>query len=86
MTTRKDRLKGTLLGIVKETTGRTKLLAFLLKELDSPRCVGEQKVRYQRAFDKLTGADYESVKFTGGPTFASVGKQTVEPEEIDPFA
>ena len=82
--TRKERLNSTLLGIVRETTGRTKLLAFLLKELDSDRCVGEQRARYQKAFEKLTSKDYESVKFQGtAPTAATT---LTEPEENSFFA
>jgi hypothetical protein len=81
--TRKDRLNSTLLSIVKETTGRTKLLAFILKELDSERCVGEQRQRYQKAFDKLTSKDYESVRLPS-PT-KELNEKPIE-DEPDPFS
>jgi len=77
--TRNERLSKTLLSVINETTGRTKLLAVMARELDSPRCVGEQRIRYQKVFDKLTSKDE---KFIGAPTAATA----LTEEEISFFA
>jgi len=77
LTTRKDRQKSTLAAVFRESTGKMKLITYLLRELDNENCKGEQRRRYQKVLDSLIG-NTEEVE--------SPSPKEKEVEEIDPFA